>query len=411
MNFICEIIHYDLYPKNARLRIGNSSFTSPIYSQLITKLVIVLCIFYFVNNVIDVFERNRLISNTTTRKTYHRSNINLNSNNFKFAFAIFDSDGEIIIQSELERYYVPHFYLMSTINQGGTVINVTRDYSNLRNCTNDDFSNLDDAYVELNNLTMYSCPEYFNFSINGNYDEKYTNLIVFRLDYCESNTYNNCKPIDEIQSKLQGGILNMYLLDNDVDLTNYENPFLSFIKLNYFENIDLNNNFEQYIYFKNVEIQTDQSFIWKDYQTKTNFQFAEMANIYSGIKYLSLSSSQTPTFYDFNIYVYEKVDTINRSYDKIWDAISSLGGIMKIIIGIGFLLTRKYNECDESISLIKSNNLINHIDNEKVNKNEKLKNKLMQTNFEVSILFSNRLNNSSLNLLNSKKPSDSLNLK
>ena len=413
MNLIKNIIDYDFYVKEVSLRIGNSDFTSTRYSKIITKLVFVLVCIYFINNMIDIFQRKKLISNSTTRKTYPKANISLNSNNFKFAFALFDSDGQIITQSEQERYYVPHFYHFSSVNQGGFPTSIIRENYNIRNCTLNDFLTVDENYRELNNLTLYACPDYFDASINGDYDEKNKNLLVFRLDVCDSRSYNNCKPIEEIGSRLKGGSLNMYMSDNDVDVNNFENPFLSYLKLISLDNIDISSLYRQEIQLKQVNIETDQSFFVKDYQSKSDFQITEISNSYSNNAILTSSSIQVPSFYLNNIDVYGKADTITRSYDKILDGISSLGGIMKILIGIGYFLTRKYNENEESINLIKSNHLINFDRNdEKKNdeeKNKALKKKLSRLISEISLSSPNKPYNCSLIAsINYKKNVDSL---
>ena len=400
MNFIKGIIEHDLYCKNVNLRIGNKAFTSTVYSKIITKIVFIALIIYFVNIMIGIFERKRLITNTTTRKTYPRPNISLNSNNFKFAFAVFDSDGVIIQQTELEKYYIPFFYLLTTINQGGVAKTAQRHFTNISSCTLKDFSNIDEDYIYLNNLTSYSCPNKYDFIINGDYDEIYTNLIVFRLDYCNSKVYNNCKPIEEIENKLNGATVNVYLLDNDVNVQDYENPFIPYLHLSYVSLSSIYEVSKDYIYFKKIEIQTDQSFFLNDFQSKSNIQIAEENQFEDRNSFLTASTIVVPNFYVLNIDVYGKVDTITRSYDKIWDGISSLGGIMKVIIGIGILLTRKYNENEESMNLIQSKKLFNiKNDNNNSDKSQMDKKNLSKYNFEL--ISSNRINNSSrLNFLN-----------
>ena len=405
MNFIKGIIEHDLYCKNVNLRIGNKAFTSTVYSKIITKIVFIALIIYFVNIMIGIFERKRLITNTTIRKTYPRPNISLNSNNFKFAFAVFDSDGVIIQQTELEKYYIPFFYLLTTINQGGVAKTAQRHFTNISSCTLKDFSNIDEDYIYLNNLTSYSCPNEYDFVINGDFDEIYTNVIVFRLDYCNSTVYNNCKPIDEIAYKLNGGTINVYLLDHDVDVKDYENPFIPYLHLSSSVISTIYQQSYDDIYFKKIEIQTDQYFFLNGYQSKSNFQMAE-ENIYVDTAvYLTSSTIIAQDFYLLNINVYGKVDTITRSYDKIWDGISSVGGIMKVIIGIGILLTRKYNENEESMNLIQSKNLFNiknydHEEKQRSNKSQILKN-ILKFNFEITSAISlNRFDNSSsFNLL------------
>ena len=410
MYFLQEIIKYDLFSKKVNLRIGVSDVTSTFYSKFLTKVLLILVLIYFVELMIDIFKRNNLNSNLTTRKAYPRPNLTISSDNFKFAFALFDRDDNIIIQSELDRYYVPKFYLYSSLNKGGQPINVKRTYYNIRNCVSDDFTDIDPNYINLNNLTAYSCPENYNFQISGYDDENSMNLLVFRLDYCNDLAYNNCKPLDEVLTKIQGAYVKMYILDHDVDLGNYESPFVSYLKYISSEHFDLNYALDDRRYLKTIEIYTDDSFYTKHYKTDINFQFSEELNL----NYLSntdnyLKDNSTSRFYDLNLISYQKVETISREYNKLWDGMSSLGGIMKFIISFGYLLTKKFHKIEESINLIKSRNIITfNNENDDIERNETnpnrnpYKKKLSFTSFEIAGPSSNRVDNdnSSLNPLN-----------
>ena len=351
MYFLKEIINYDLYSKRVILRIGSSGVSSTYYSKLITKIVFMIIIAYFVQSLIQIFERQNFKSKTTTRKAYPRPHISIMSNNFKFAFAVVDPDGVIIAQSELERYYVPTFYMLGIDED----YDITRNYSIIRNCTSMDFSDInDEQYISYNSLTNYSCIDDFAFEINGYNDETYKKLI-FKLDYCDSAYYNNCKSFEEITDKLQGGLIYYYILENDIDVDNYDNPFISSFKMFTTDYLNINKTYfiGEERFLKRLEIKTDQSFFLQDFKSEFSFQLANEINYYSIPK---IYASQI--FY-LNIYSYDKVDISTRNYDKIWNSISSLGGIMKIIIGLGVLLTRRFNENEESINLIKSKHLIN----------------------------------------------------
>ena len=410
MIILRKFLNYDLYTKRVNLNIGKSPYTSTPYSKFISKIVFLLIIIYFVLSMIEILERKNLYSNKTTKKTYPRPNISLNANTFKFAFAVFDLFGNIITQQPQEQqYYVPYFYQYITKNQGGAPINITRNYFKIRNCTAKDFSNLDDEYIVFNELSSYSCIYDFYIEINGFYEE-YQNILVLRMDFCNSSypTYNNCKPIDDVKKKLQGGSLNMYILDHDVDMTNYNDPFIPYLKLITVNNMNIYNTFEETKYYKKVEVQTDQSFFSKSFTSEYNFQISEENYSYLRSNYLTATVDPVPAFYFLKIAVYDKVDTIIRSYDKVWNGISALGGIMKIIIGIGILCTQKFNENEESINLIRSRHLMNIRNYEETEEKKgtidlsikKIKNQyLANSNFNMSMSM-NRSKNMFLNPFN-----------
>ena len=410
MNFFRDITNYDLYGKSIYIKIGSSGVTSTIYSKCITKIVFAVIIIYFIEVTIQTLERKNLISKTTTKKVYHRPNIPLTLDNFNFAFAVYNSSGSIINQSEVERYYVPYFYMLHYDGSSGT-----RTYANIRNCTSHDFINITSDYFSYNQLDQYSCIENFTFEVFGFADEFYKKLI-FKLDYCNSEDYDNCKSEQEIADSLNGGYIKFYILENDIDIDNYDNPFVSSLKFISTDNFNLNNSFplEEVRYFKSLEVKSDQSFFLEDYQSQFSFQLANEINYY-----YSTPKHSPASIYFLHIWSYDKVDTTTRNYDKMWDVVSSLGGLMKIIMAFGFLLTRSYNEYEESINLIKSRNLIQTNPNPQSNIKSKIikqndiyhKNigkalnnnkKISKTNIEIAALSSNRLDNSSLDSFNHK---------
>ena len=80
-------------------------------------------------------------------------------------------------------------------------------------------------------------------------------------------------------------------------------------------------------FMKSLEVKSDQSFFFNYYKSQYNFQLANEIN------YNSVPKINSSEIYFLNIFSYDKVDISTSYYDKIWNAISSLGGIMKIMIG------------------------------------------------------------------------------
>ena len=377
MNFLKQIVNYDLYSKNINLRIGANSMTSTAYSKLMTKIVFISIVIYFIQNMIETFQRINLNCNAITKKTYPRPNITLNSDTFKFAFAITDSDGYIITQPELEQYGFPYLYWYSANIENGDFANITRNYSNIRICTSQDFDNfinINEEYIESNNLTNYFCPNNSDFQIHGYFDEKKINSVVFKFSYCDSANYNNCKSKEEVMNRLEGGYINFYISEKDIDINNYENPFIKSFKFFSFQILDINKCISEKKYLKSLELDTDKSFFTNDFQNDFSFELVSESIIEQ--------CNSPSTIYLLNVLSYDKADIVTRKYPKIWDGHSSLGGIMKVLIAFGFLITRNFNETEESINLIKSRNLISY------------------TNFDESKI---QINNNNLNLLNDKK--------
>lgn len=347
-NPLISFIHFDLYEKRVSLLMGRNNSTTTLYSKIITKIIIILICYYFVHELVKVIRRENIKTNIVSKKTFSRTPIFLNSNNYKFAFTV-QSDGKMISDRVFNQYFSPKFTLFSRKSNTSYYDNViNRTHISFRKC-NKEYFNFEEDYIEFNELHNYLCPEDFNFSIQGFYDEKISSSIIFKLDICQNTSIiQNCKPIEEIKEKLNGAELLIYLQDNDIDSFNYYNPIVSSLKYIYYAPLDVKKFHYEELFLQSIEIITDDSYWTSNYVINNTFRIHEQKNIFE-------IGGENTTFFQLVLTPHDKNITITRNYYKIFEIFSGTGGIAKILMIIGFLLTYKFNKTKELEKLINSN--------------------------------------------------------
>jgi len=190
---------------------------------------------------------------------------------------------------------------------------------------------------------------------------------------CHKDTLNlilgdgyNCKNYSEIDKYFNSNgakILNFYFVDNYVNILNYKNPFTKYIyKIEsplYQNEYSINN-----INFNPLTIKTNNGLIFDNVEQEISYIFLRNDVYISETKEMDIYSAYCIWLKNTNYY-YE------RTYKRIQDIFSSIGGINNIINIIAILLNRLYNKyivlCDTEKLLLSL------IDLEKINDKNDIK--------------------------------------
>ena len=119
-----------------------------------------------------------------------------------------------------------------------------------------------------------------------------------------------------------------------LDLNNYEKPFKIF-GVNDFQPISLKMANDMYLYFGQVEIDTDVGYIDQEYLSQTGVNLISQ-------KFTVYENTEDSTF----INIYLKLDRIrkriSRKYDKLQETLSKVGGLMRFFTFMGYLLLQPF---------------------------------------------------------------------
>ena len=211
----------------------------------------------------------------------------------------------------------------------------------------------------------------------ANKDEQLYNIIA---EKCEQSTLNlilgeghQCKNLSEFESILNNnffGELFIYIINHSVDISNYTNPNKKYIEM--VGNVLFSNYYSvNHLNFNPSIIRTYNGLIYDKFNE-------EYAPIFERHEVYQFDKEKTNIYSIFAIWLKNKLYKNERSYKKLQDVISSVGGIYQSITIIAAYINAIYNKfivlSDTEVllnSIIHSEKLSN--ENKKSEKIQKLK--------------------------------------
>ena len=195
----------------------------------------------------------------------------------------------------------------------------------------------------------------------GKCQEKTLNEILGEGYYCKNNS-----EIDEYFNSKGTKVINFYFIDNFINILNYTSPLTKYIyKIEnplYQNEYSINN-----INFNPLTIKTNNGLIFNNVKQEISYLFQKNDVYISETEENNIYCGYTIWLKNTNLY-YE------RTYKRIQDIFSSIGGVNHIINIIAILLNRLYNKyivlCDTERLLI---SLVN---SEKINSKNDIKKKI-----------------------------------
>ena len=204
-------------------------------------------------------------------------------------------------------------------------------------------------YINLFNNSNFDYNKYIcvkpnqNLTIKGHYGDQingYTTL-EFHLIKCENTTENNnhCKSSEEIDKYLENTFIAIIYVSKNIDHFNKNNPIYSFINSDSFA-ITSGNVKRYYYFFSKEKYFSDNGIILnynKEYELfqyhHTNFDFVEKE---------TQSYYSTSTLLEINLTCMDLITEYTRTYTKIQDILSYIGGIYDIIFTFFYFISYNF---------------------------------------------------------------------
>ncbi|EAR86247.2 transmembrane protein, putative (macronuclear) [Tetrahymena thermophila SB210] len=255
--------------------------------------------------------------------------------------------------------------------------------------------------------------------IEGDFNqEKYSQLFVF-FEKCKNSTSSQiiCKSKEEIDKNLANNRISLFASDHVINPLDFLNP-ISDRGINLVSVTSSQFPQQATFYFTNYYIQTDAGVFYEDIQTQNSFIFT--------------SQVVSPFFGDPDVIIAmnfrmqkQKESYMQRKYLKIADVIAQIGGLLKILLIVGFIISNPITKIyylkaiidevyqfqiidDKTIMSQRHSNLsINSKKKQDTNLNPKNKLEKEQLNQQLE-LFSNQNDNNSQS---KKKKEDEIQLK
>jgi hypothetical protein len=301
--------------------------------SLLSLAAMLSLIIYF---IIVTFSRTNIFIRFSTSNKYPKM---LNLTNAPIMFSILDAMGKQINNPEkIYNFYLTYLNFIPGNTTLGTSTKIMQDIVLLERCQRADFTGtLFETYPDLE--LNFCNRQKKNLTIYGKYGDMTNGFGILNLmvNKCSNTSLfykgRDCADSDTINMALAKNSLLFTYLDNDIDHTNVNNPYESYINTEMF---DIGISTFQRIYFniKNVFYETANGFVF-DFTDSVTFAQKDSIKFYTDNR----ASGYLPeTFTTLFITISDKTDVYNRAYIKLQDLLANIGGVVNGIFTIANIL-------------------------------------------------------------------------
>lgn len=358
----------DMLSKSPSLKVNEKSSYRTYFGGIISIIIIILTIGsigYFGKDLISKKDPIAIVS----AYEFDSIGFNISPNDYYLLFAVEDSNFSYYNDPTIFTFRAYHQTIL--LNSDGNTTVTTNDFE-IKPCI-DYFPN--STLKEGLNKEIFFCLKPDQYKTEGYWGHQINSYVGIFLEKCVNTTINNnhCKSENEIDSKVNGGVLSMYSLNSNLNLKNFDEP----IKIDYdniFYSLNSEFTFTLFIQLRKLEIITDHGFILE--------QFSDMNKYYIDKPHLLYYGKRGSIISDIVIQNKPMGQKINRTYIKFQDFLTKMGGLIKALIVIGSFMIKFTSDAEYY------NNYIYNITTKRRNKDSSLINQ-NQLNSYISNNFLN----------------------
>lgn len=343
-------LDFDMYSNRISLFSNNRERIGSYFGLVLTIIYFIVSIILIVIYSLDAVKRTDLRVYESTSFSSQTPSINIDSSMMNFAFGLEDriSSNRFIDPSI---YYPEILYLERVKMPGGEFETQKRVVLKHERCTKEHFgTNYQDLLVE-NELNNSYCLSNFNLTLAGGYKYDIMNYIRIKIIPCVNNTQNNftCKPRDEIDYYINGGYLSILFMDIGLNPSNFSTPVVHTLQ-DLYTTVDKQIFRDFILNFQINEIQTDTGLFQEKIYKENYFKFlSDEQSFYFRSEEEYLSGKQICAI---QIRLSDLIHIQRRSYKKLQENISIIGGYMQLVSTVFSLISLLINKLNLELKIM-----------------------------------------------------------
>ena len=343
--------NFDIYSKKLGFYFKNQENVGSYLGLFLSLVFIIVSLSLFIAQIISISKRNELNVYDSTIYAQEMPSILVDKSQLYFAFGL----EEPLTSNRFidEGIYVPKVAFVEKVKVNDELVTVNTTQLPLERCNVENFGENYQHLFTQNELNNSYCLKNFTNKLNfaGGYKYEKFNYMRLRIYPCVNSSANNysCKPQKEIDNYLASGYFSILIKDFGLNPSNYTHPVVPTFQ-------DLYTTIDKKIYrnyilnFGITEVHTDKGLLNEHITKDRYFQYRK--------------EIQTFTFRDEQEYykgksiilVQFKMDDAviiqKRSYTKIAEIFSRIGGYMQLMNTIFLLITALVNKLNFDLKII-----------------------------------------------------------
>ncbi|EAR94853.2 ubiquitin-conjugating enzyme family protein (macronuclear) [Tetrahymena thermophila SB210] len=295
---------------------------------------------------------------------------NLNPQNFSFVMALLDSSFNPINDPSIFRFVGNFVYKEKTIKSDGSEGQPVfkNKEMEIEICNENSFQvqGTQSYFLKLQYQQMYCFKNIEDFYLVGQFEmDEYSAIQIYVVVCDDSDPKNSVKCMEQTKKNqiLSTAILQLYYINQLVQLSNKDEPFRPMGQTQFWEtNIDYLQNIN--LIFVKTYVEDDDSLLLSNSNIKSQLLFNNDRTMLQTIYNYSL--------YQVNIFLQKNQEQhYYRSYIKISDAFSQIGGIFNVFFVVGCIIAQPYSQLQLNRKLFNATFDINKNKKEKVQDDSK----------------------------------------
>ena len=334
--------------------------TSKIGGSLIL-LLLCICSSYVIYLLYLIIENKKFPSIFYKKFEYDIGQYYLNSSSIYFFIQFHSMDNESFRYKYASKYVRTYTYFGNSDFEESNLDKI--DHWVYDSCIEGiDNRNLDsDLFQNINNFDSSAClkyyfnskeKKYYSFGENGfiwpylahGTAQKNNVFLHTSIEKCTNGSvinqlFNHCPPqeeIDDYTTKIVAIFL--YLVDNQVDPTNYKNPIQKYMQ-SITSGVGSIQSFEEsYIFYSPLKVKTKENSLFENNNDLESLYFD------TNIKMSTPNTEKYFKYTRFTHFIQNNVQIYERRYDDIFEVLSDIGGVIQCIFNFFYWVNYFYNK-------------------------------------------------------------------
>jgi len=349
----------DIFKVPFILLFQNRKKSATTQGSLLSIAIFSIVLYLFVTSNMLLKINPLVIDQTTTND--HAALIELSPQNFEVAAGVANSFGKGF--SDPTIFKVQFIQIEIGFNETIDSKEITKmEIKQTQKCSNETFS--DPTTFNTLGLAEYSCLQNGTFELEGGFDERMVKAVVVMISYCDNATDGVvCQSQTNINNFFKDKGLWLYYQDDIYDVSNYMVPITKNWRLQAIQCATVPRIVD--LYLKELIFINDDQFFFSKEDTVYGFMKERSEGLSD---YVMVNSP----LISINLFASKNNQKTKRQYQKFGDLLASIGGVINVLLILGFFLTGLQNQ------LQMQNHVMNSLYDYSFEKKEKLPRKKIE---------------------------------
>ena len=352
-NTLNYYFNFDMYARSPNFYFKNHDRINTCFGTLLTLVYIIVSLTLFIYHSIITIQRKNFKVHDSTIYGQEIPFIDLNSNILYFAFGL--EDPLTMNRFIDDSIYIPKIVFVDKAKINDELVTVYQQNLEIEKCNVINFGeNYQHLFLE-DELNNSYCLKKFeqNLTLAGGYKYERFSYIRIRIYPCVNSSENNfsCKSQEEIDHFMSSGYFSIILKDIGLNPANYSIPVIPTLQ-------DLYTTIDKRIYKNYIlnlgvtEIHTDIGLFQEDIKTQKYLQFRKEMETFTFRNEEEYYQGKSVIIAQLKLD--DNINVQTRSYIKIPEIFSTIGGYMQLMNTAFLLLTIIVNKFNLELKIINS---------------------------------------------------------